>query len=135
MLSRRTLLAGTPALAAAVPVVGPGDDAELLAAFADWLVAEREYRTIPGDGMTPQNEERISELLAELDDAAWTVAELPAHTPEGVRAKAYILREGLELNFQCTELANQETPDDALLLSLATDLLGPWPKMRPTGRR
>ena len=48
----------------------------------------------------------------------------------GVRAKAHLLRDTLTLNFERTALAFPEDRDEALLLSLVTDILGPGPKLR-----
>ena len=131
--SRRSLLvgavpgfiAGNARLAAATATA---PDAELIAACADFFAAKAEevrINALPNYGfLDPRElaiEEETSRLIYRMDRQMMKAADLPATTPDGLRAKATLLTRTLPHAAQNFEMT-PESLEIKLALSLAGDI-------------
>ena len=119
------LIAGNVRLAAATAAA---PDAELIAVCADFYADKAEevrINALPAYGfLDPRElaiEEQTSQLIYRMDRLLMRAADLPATTPDGLRAKATLLKRTLPHAAQNFELT-PESLEIKLALSLASDV-------------
>lgn len=100
-------------------------DGELLSAFARWMPFERErIALIAADDCKPEWDERFDAMNGPWHDGMNAIRTMPARTPEGVRAKATVLRSLLQNHVGIDTGRDSASTSEAFAWSLVTDILG-----------
>ena len=101
-------------------------DGELLTAFAEWHPFEQERLALMrADDSTAEWDERFETMSGPWHEGMSAIMALSARTPEGIRAKATVMRALLENHVGHTGMIHDcATPSEAFAWSLVTDMLG-----------